>query len=56
LIDSAWLTVPLDLDESIYLRTLAEELEFKGTEVKRPGADVPFGSADAAWLKFAGNK
>jgi len=42
------------LDESIYSRLLGEALEQAGVSVRRPGVDVPFGTADEAWLATAG--
>jgi PIN like domain len=42
------------LDESIYSRVLAEALEKAGAQIRRPGIDVPFGTADAEWLRLVG--
>src|SRR6202035_4825040 len=44
------------LDESIYSRTLSEELARAGMFVRRPGIDIPFGTPDATWLATAGVK
>jgi hypothetical protein len=42
------------LDESIYSRVLAGAMEAAGANVRRVGADVPYGSADEIWLEVAG--
>jgi len=44
------------LDESIYSQILAEALESAGIVVRRPGADVPFGTPDETWLAIAGTE
>jgi hypothetical protein len=42
------------LDESIYSRRLLEDLTAAKVNLRRAGADVPFGTPDEDWLKIAG--
>ena len=42
------------IDESIYSKTLSEELERVGISVRRPRVDIPAGTPDIDWLATAG--
>jgi hypothetical protein len=42
------------LDESIYSRVLLSAMQAAGANVRRAGADIPFGSTDDVWLEIVG--
>jgi hypothetical protein len=42
------------LDESIYSRALGSAMQAAGANVRRVGADVPYGSPDEVWLEIVG--
>jgi hypothetical protein len=44
------------LDESIYSRALDSAMQAAGANVRRVGADVPYGSPDEVWLEIVGKK